>query len=86
MSYEDIHHGRAYGLKPRPGCGTSATLAQSGNGSDNAIPWRYGLVIAFLILWQASSKLGWVNASVFPPLGPDHRRLVEGAFLGAHRR
>ena len=29
---------------------------------------RYGLVLAFLALWQISSTRGWVNPSVFPPL------------------
>lgn len=29
---------------------------------------RYGLVIAFLALWQVSSTRGWINPAVFPPL------------------
>ncbi|MGD9480906.1 ABC transporter permease [Shinella sp. G-2] len=29
---------------------------------------RYGLVLAFLALWQISSTRGWVNPAVFPPL------------------
>ncbi|KQV41392.1 MULTISPECIES: ABC transporter permease [unclassified Rhizobium] len=29
---------------------------------------RYGLVIAFLAVWQVSSTRGWVNPAVFPPL------------------
>lgn len=68
MSYEDIQHGPAFGL------GVS-------QGSVRPTPWqrqlaaatapffaRYGLVVAFLVLWQSSATFGWVNASVFPPL------------------
>lgn len=29
---------------------------------------RYGLLAAFLALWQLASKQGWVNPAVFPPL------------------
>lgn len=68
MSYEDIQHARAYGIRLSP----AAVPAQRWLNNTAALitPYlaRYGLVIVFLILWQASSKLGWVNASVFPPL------------------
>lgn len=40
--------------------GTAAALTQVGN--------RYGVLIAFLVLWQVASKTGWLNAAVFPPL------------------
>ncbi|MER8440207.1 ABC transporter permease [Mesorhizobium sp. M1312] len=29
---------------------------------------RYGILIAFLAIWQATSSAGWVNAAVLPPL------------------
>ncbi|RWO05990.1 MAG: ABC transporter permease [Mesorhizobium sp.] len=29
---------------------------------------RYGILIAFLAIWQASSSAGWVNAAVLPPV------------------
>ncbi|MER9057063.1 ABC transporter permease [Mesorhizobium sp. M0213] len=29
---------------------------------------RYGVLIAFLALWQVSSSAGWVNAAVLPPI------------------
>ena len=29
---------------------------------------RYGILIAFLALWQVSSSAGWVNAAVLPPI------------------
>lgn len=68
MSYEDVHHGRAFSLpvsqeagRPRPWLGPLTA-------SITPFFARYGLVIVFLVIWQASAKLGWVNASVFPPL------------------
>ncbi|TPP09982.1 ABC transporter permease [Rhizobium glycinendophyticum] len=68
MSYEDIHHGRAYGLDLSPNVDTAPRWLSQATAVITPFLGRYGLVIAFLILWQASSKLGWVNASVFPPL------------------
>jgi sulfonate transport system permease protein len=29
---------------------------------------RYGILIAFLAIWQVSSSAGWVNAAVLPPI------------------
>ncbi|MER9254061.1 ABC transporter permease [Mesorhizobium sp. M0184] len=29
---------------------------------------RYGVLIAFLAIWQVSSSAGWVNAAVLPPI------------------
>ncbi|RWP08281.1 ABC transporter permease [Mesorhizobium sp.] len=29
---------------------------------------RYGILIAFLAIWQVSSSAGWVNAAVLPPV------------------
>ncbi|RKE79940.1 NitT/TauT family transport system ATP-binding protein/sulfonate transport system ATP-binding protein [Rhizobium sp. AG855] len=68
MSYEDIQHARAYGIRLSPA--TVPAQRWLNNTAALITPYlaRYGLVIVFLILWQASSKLGWVNASVFPPL------------------
>lgn len=66
MSYEDIHHPRAYGLDLSSARATSG-LSQAASAVTPVLA-RYGLVFAFLILWQASATFGWVNASVFPPL------------------
>ena len=44
---------------------------------------RYGLVLAFLALWQISSTRGWVNPSVFPPLDVIVAALWEGLSSGA---
>ena len=68
MSYEDIHHGRAYSLDLSPNVDTVPRWLIQATAAVGPFLGRYGLVIAFLILWQVSSKLGWVNASVFPPL------------------
>ncbi|TKT76157.1 ABC transporter permease [Aquamicrobium sp. LC103] len=46
---------------------------------------RYGLLLAFLVLWQVSSRAGWLNPAVFPPLdailGALWRGIVGGALL-----
>ncbi|MBJ3783481.1 ABC transporter permease [Devosia sediminis] len=44
---------------------------------------RYGLLIAFLILWQVSSTVGWVNPSIFPPLHVIAGALFNGIATGA---
>lgn len=44
---------------------------------------RYGLVIAFLAIWQVSSRLGWVNAAVFPPIDTIVAALWKGISSGA---
>ncbi|MBW8298400.1 MAG: ABC transporter permease [Hydrogenophaga sp.] len=70
MSYEDIHHSRAYGLSLTPDAEPAPRWLSQAASAITPFLSRYGLVIAFLVLWQASSTFGWVNASVFPPL--DH--------------
>ncbi|WP_103171840.1 ABC transporter permease [Paracoccus sp. SY] len=44
---------------------------------------RYGLLIAFLLLWQVSSTRGWVNPAVFPPLDTIMAALWKGLASGA---
>lgn len=68
MSYEDIHHGRAYGLGLAADAGPAPRWLRQATSATAPFLSRYGLVVAFLVLWQASSTFGWVNASVFPPL------------------
>ncbi|MBV2184059.1 MAG: ABC transporter permease [Rhizobium sp.] len=68
MSYEDIHHGRAYGLGVSQDAGPAPRWLSQATSATAPFLSRYGLVVAFLVLWQASSTFGWVNASVFPPV------------------
>lgn len=83
MSYEDIDRGRAYGLglsgaenrAPRWLTQTATAVAP--------ILSRYGLIIGFLVAWQVSAKLGWVNPSVFPPLDQIIAALWKGISTGA---
>ncbi|WP_411840495.1 ABC transporter permease [Paracoccus sp. ME4] len=44
---------------------------------------RYGLVIAFLALWQVAGKAGWVSPAVFPPLDRIAAALWTGLASGA---
>ncbi|MER9343509.1 ABC transporter permease [Mesorhizobium sp. M0601] len=47
---------------------------------------RYGVLIAFLAIWQVSSSAGWVNAAVLPPIdmivAALWKGLVGGTLLG----
>ncbi|MER9617418.1 ABC transporter permease [Mesorhizobium sp. M0207] len=47
---------------------------------------RYGVLIAFLAIWQVSSRAGWVNAAVLPPIdmivAALWKGLVGGTLLG----
>lgn len=83
MSYEDLHHSRAYGIDlARTERQTPNWLAQ-GAAAAKPILSRYGLVIAFLFFWQVSTKLDWVNAAVFPPLDQIIGALWKGISSGA---
>ncbi|WP_421589841.1 ABC transporter permease [Shinella sp. M27] len=68
MSYENLNStlGADFRLtnRPRPAFGFVSRL----NALLSPVFARYGLVLAFLALWQISSTRGWVNPSVFPPL------------------
>jgi len=44
---------------------------------------RYGLLLGFLLLWQVSSTVGWVNPSIFPPLHVIAGALWNGISSGA---
>ncbi|CAH0342643.1 ABC transporter permease [Rhizobium sp. CECT 9324] len=68
MSYEDIHHGTAYGLDLSPDAARAPRWLSQAASTITPFLSRYGIVITFLALWQASSTFGWVNPSVFPPL------------------
>ncbi|TNC48548.1 ABC transporter permease [Rubellimicrobium rubrum] len=48
-----------------------------------AILSRWGLLLAFLLLWQVASVQGWVSASVLPPLGTIAGALWRGIVGGA---
>lgn len=83
MSYEDIHHGRVYGLGLAPEVDPAPRWLDSTVAFLTPLLARYGLVITFLVIWQASAKLGWVNASVFPPLDEIFAALWKALASGA---
>lgn len=43
---------------------------------------RWGLLIAFAVLWQISPKLGWSNPAVLPPLDAILKALWNGLTIG----
>jgi sulfonate transport system permease protein len=44
---------------------------------------RYGVLLGFLVLWQVSSSIRWVNPAVFPPLDAILAALWKGLTGGA---
>ncbi len=48
-----------------------------------AVASRWGLLLGFLLLWQAASVQGWVSASVLPPLDAIAGALWQGIAGGA---
>ncbi|TGQ34670.1 MULTISPECIES: ABC transporter permease [unclassified Mesorhizobium] len=52
------------------GSGTSlgADFLRPGSRATFRFLSRYGVLVAFLALWQVSSSAGWVNAAVLPPI------------------
>ena len=64
MTIQNIDH---FTRVPSGTVRSPAIIGQAGRALQSG--WsRYGLLIAFLALWQVSSMAGWVNPSIFPPL------------------
>lgn len=79
MTIQNIDHSIRL---PLDNAASTALLHRSGRALQSA--WsRYGLLIAFLALWQASSMMGWVNPSIFPPLHVIAIALFNGVASGA---
>jgi sulfonate transport system permease protein len=62
QSLERVRHVRSDA--PSPG----AALLRRGTETGRSVLSRYGLLGGFLLLWQVSATLGWVNPAIFPPL------------------
>ena len=53
---------------PASGSPSGAVLLRRFAASTRSFGARYGVLAAFLIFWQVSATVGWVNPSIFPPL------------------
>ncbi|RVN80920.1 ABC transporter permease [Sinorhizobium meliloti] len=71
-----IHEGGSVSAK------TDEYLRRSGAAASSWLS-RYGLLIAFLALWQAASTAGWINPAVFPSVGAILSALWTGISGGA---
>ena len=60
----------------------SALLRRAAVGARN-LGARFGVLAAFLALWQISATAGWVNPSIFPPLDTIGLALWTGIVGGA---
>lgn len=65
------------------GAPSGASLLRAAIGAGNVLATRYGLLLGFLLLWQVSSTLSWVNPSIFPPLDKIAVTLWTGITSGA---
>ena len=68
MSYENVNSTLGADFRPTGRTRPASTSFARLNAVLTPLLARYGLVIAFLALWQIASTRGWVNPSVFPPL------------------
>lgn len=68
MSYENVNSTLGADFRLTNGPRAVPTAITRLNAFLSPFFARYGLVLAFLALWQISSTQGWVNPSVFPPL------------------
>ncbi|MFP5076439.1 ABC transporter permease [Rhizobium sp. YIM 134829] len=83
MSIDDLYLGRAFGIGRDPSSKTGSGWPKRLTGLAVPFLGRYGLVIAFLVLWQAASSFAWVNPSIFPPLDSILAALWQGIASGA---
>jgi len=62
---------------------SGAALLRRGQRGVRSLLARYGLLLAFLLLWQVASTQGWVSAAVLPPLDTIAKALWDGLAGGA---
>ncbi|MGE0280855.1 MAG: ABC transporter permease [Rhizobiaceae bacterium] len=62
--------------------GASELLRKIGETGGKLIS-RYGVLAAFLLLWQVASHRGWISQAVFPPLDTIVAALWDGIVGGA---
>ncbi|QPC92058.1 ABC transporter permease [Mesorhizobium sp. INR15] len=68
MSLQHIERPMVIGRPGTNGSGISADALRLGFRAIRHFLARYGVLVAFLLLWQVSSSAGWVNAAVLPPI------------------
>ena len=67
MSLQNVHGAVSIGLD-RNDRGSGVILLRSWLKAAGSFLTRFGLLLAFLLLWHVASTLRWINPSVFPPL------------------
>ena len=86
MSLQQIERPTILGNEGGPGFRTGlggAGLGQQASAIASAFFSRYGVLLAFLALWQVASSAGWINPAVFPPLDTIVAALWNGIAGGA---
>jgi sulfonate transport system permease protein len=81
MSSIDTEH--TLGLRPaRTELKWPKGLTGSAAGALSRFVSRYGLLAAFLILWEVAASVGWINPAVLPPLDTILAALWNGVATG----
>jgi sulfonate transport system permease protein len=83
MSYQTVNSPLATGFNLRSRNRQTGDHTQRLVSVLGPLVSRYGLIVGFLVLWQVSSKFGWVNATIFPPLDLILGALWDGISSGA---
>ena len=81
MSLQQIERPVVFGAGGGPNLGTET--ARRGGQAAGRFLSRYGVLLGFLALWQVSSRAGWINPSVFPPIDLIVAALWKGIAGGA---
>ncbi|MEO5755261.1 MAG: ABC transporter permease [Mesorhizobium sp.] len=68
MSLQHIERPIVIGRPGTNGSGIGTDALRLGFRTIRHFLSRYGVLVAFLLLWQVSSSAGWVNAAVLPPI------------------
>lgn len=81
MSLQHIERPVIFGTGGGPNLGTE-TARRGGQAAVRFLS-RYGVLLGFLALWQVSSRAGWINPAVFPPIDLIVAALWKGIAGGA---
>lgn len=79
MTFQSLDSSPAVSVEVPPG----AVALRRGVRTGQSLLRRYGLLAAFLVVWQIGSTQGWINPTVFPPLYAILSALWQGLTTGA---
>ena len=81
MTYQNLETSSS-ALTGRAEATPGAALLRRGSKAAASLTSRYGLIVAFLALWQIASTNGWISPAVFPPIDRIVTALWQGLIGG----